>query len=255
MELDSSFSVVAPIDTVWAVLMDFDRVAGAVPGAEILNRLSDDALQVGMKVKLGPVSLQYKGLVKIDQLDDDAHRAVFSGKAQETRGQGAVEGSATLSLSEAGGTTTGTVHAELTLTGKAAAMGRSIIDSVTKQMVGLFASNLQAIIEEEMAPEAGSGSTSATATAPTAGRDSAAQANTAQSSSRPASSQPAPPRPAATRPASSAATPNDSLDAMSIAQGVIADQLRDPVKLGAVLVGVGVLGYLIGRRRGRRVRH
>ena len=52
MELESSFSVVAPIDVVWKVLMDFDRVASAVPGAEILNRLSDDALQVGMKVKL-----------------------------------------------------------------------------------------------------------------------------------------------------------------------------------------------------------
>jgi carbon monoxide dehydrogenase subunit G len=48
MELESSFSVVAPIDAVWKVLMDFDRVASAVPGAEILNRLSDDALQIGM---------------------------------------------------------------------------------------------------------------------------------------------------------------------------------------------------------------
>lgn len=61
MQLDSTFTVIAPVDTVWATLMDFERVAGCVPGAQILNRLSDDAYQVGMKVKLGPVTMQYRG--------------------------------------------------------------------------------------------------------------------------------------------------------------------------------------------------
>ena len=61
MDLDSAFTVTAPIDQVWATLMDFQEVAGCVPGAEVLNKLSEDAYQVGMKVKLGPVTMQYKG--------------------------------------------------------------------------------------------------------------------------------------------------------------------------------------------------
>ena len=150
MELDTSFSVVAPIDTVWKILLDFDRVAGSVPGAEILERPSDDTLKVGMKVKLGPVTMQYKGTVNIIELDESQHRAVFGGKAQETRGQGTADGGATMLLTQDGDTTTGTVHAELNLSGKAAAMGKSVINSVTQQMVELFASNLQQMVEEEL---------------------------------------------------------------------------------------------------------
>ena len=127
--------------------MDFERVAGCVPGARILNKLSDDAYQVGMTVKLGPVNMQYKGLLNVIERNAAEHRAVLGGKAQETRGQGTAEATVTLQLTEeAGGTTRGTVSADLTLSGKAAAMGKGVIGSVTEQMMALFASNLQAMI-------------------------------------------------------------------------------------------------------------
>ncbi len=147
MQIDSDFSVVAPIDTVWETIMDFERVAGCVPGARILNKLSDDAYQVGMTVKLGPVNMQYKGLLNVIERNAAEHRAVLGGKAQETRGQGTAEATVTLLLTEeAGGTTRGTVSADLKLSGKAAAMGKGVIGSVTEQMMALFASNLQAMI-------------------------------------------------------------------------------------------------------------
>ena len=147
MQIDSTFSVVAPIDTVWDTIMDFERVAGCVPGARILNKLSDDAYQVGMTVKLGPVNMQYKGLLNVIERNAAEHRAVLGGKAQETRGQGTAEATVTLQLTEeAGGTTRGTVNADLSLSGKAAAMGKGVIGSVTEQMMALFASNLQAMI-------------------------------------------------------------------------------------------------------------
>ncbi|MBC7441915.1 MAG: SRPBCC family protein [Ramlibacter sp.] len=92
MQIDSTFCVVAPIDQVWKTLMDFERVAGCVPGAQVLNKLSDDAYQVGMKVKLGPVTMQYKGQMTVLERDAPAHRAVFEGRAQETRGQGTAQG-------------------------------------------------------------------------------------------------------------------------------------------------------------------
>ena len=138
--------------------MDFERVAGCVPGARILNKLSDDAYQVGMTVKLGPVNMQYKGLLNVIERNAAEHRAVLGGKAQETRGQGTAEATVTLQLTEeAGGTTRGTVNADLTLSGKAAAMGKGVIGSVTEQMMALFASNLQAMITAAGAPGNGAG--------------------------------------------------------------------------------------------------
>ena len=148
MQLESTFSVVAPIGKVWDTLLDVERVAGCLPGAEVLAKLSDDAYKVGMKVKLGPVTLQYKGQLNVIERDADQHRAVLQGQAQETRGQGTAQATVTLRLSETDGTTTGTVSADLTLSGKAAAMGKSIIGSVTDQMMTLFAGNLQAMVAE-----------------------------------------------------------------------------------------------------------
>ena len=147
MQIDSTFTVIAPVDTVWNTLMDFERVAGCVPGAQILNKLSDDNYQVGMKVKLGPITMQYRGQMNVDERDAEGHRAVFSGKAQETRGQGTAQATVTLKLVETDGVTQGTVSADLSLSGKAAAMGKGVISSVTEQMMGLFAGNLQDLIE------------------------------------------------------------------------------------------------------------
>jgi carbon monoxide dehydrogenase subunit G len=242
MELDTSFSVVAPIETVWKILLDFDRVASAVPGAEILERPADDTLKVGMKVKLGPVALQYKGTVNILEMDEAQHRAVFGGKAQETRGQGTADGGATMQLTQDGDTTTGSVHADLNLSGKAAAMGKSVINSVTQQMVELFAKNLQQMVEDELSP-----------TAPEPAAPEAAPPE--PTASQPAASEPGPPTSAAPRPAppraAGSAPADNALDALSLVRGVVADQLQNPFKLIAALLAVGFIGFLIGRGRRR----
>jgi carbon monoxide dehydrogenase subunit G len=270
MDLDSSFSVNAPISRVWEVLMDFDRVASSVPGAEILNKLSDDAFQVGMKVKLGPVALQYKGLVNVVEIDAAAHRAIFGGKAQETRGQGTIDGSATLTLTEEAGTTTGSVHADLSVSGKAAAMGKSVINSVTQQLMGLFAENLQAMVLED----ATSGSDESLQSDVTDVADAPATTPpvaTAPASAAPASAAPSPTTPSPTAPGHTAsatrpapipirrAAPagvaaDNSLDALSLVRGIVTDQLSSPGKLAALLAIVGFIGYLIGRATGRGAR-
>jgi carbon monoxide dehydrogenase subunit G len=227
MQLDSTFSVVAPVDTVWNTLMDFERVAGCVPGAQILNKLSDDAYQVGMKVKLGPVSMQYRGQMNVIERDAAGHRAVFQGRAQETRGQGTAEATVTLQLTEADGATRGTVSAEVSLSGKAAAMGKGVISSVTDQMMALFAENLQAMVTE---PAPAAAPAAQTAPVPAAGA--------------------APVTPPAPRPA--AAPAETSLNAMSLGMGMIADQLKSPAKLAALVGVVGAIGFFLGRIGSRR---
>ena len=230
MQLESTFSVVAPIDEVWATLMDFERVAGCVPGAQILNKLSEDAYQVGMKVKLGPVSMQYKGLLTVVERDVAAHRAVFEGKAQEARGQGTAQGTGSVVLVQDGDTTRGTVSADVALSGKVAAMGKSVIGSVTDQMMALFAENLQAMV--------GAAPTAATTQADDAA-ESRAAAGATNSPGRPTAT--APPR------ATPAAPADTSLDAMTLARGMVMDQLRNPAKLLGVIVAAVCLGYRIGR--------
>ena len=248
MKINSTFSVVAPIGTVWDTIMDFERVAGCVPGAKILNKLSDDAYQVGMTVKLGPVNMQYKGLLNVIERNAAEHRAVLGGKAQETRGQGTAEATVTLQLTEeAGGTTRGTVNAELSLSGKAAAMGKGVIGNVTEQMMGLFASNLQAMITEPSAAAAGEvpepgPSPEAAAAAPAP----AAELPGAPSSAVPAAaskvSAPAP-----------ASAPAGSLDALSLAKGMAAEQLSSPGKVLALVAVVACLSYWAGRRSAFRL--
>jgi len=262
MQIDSSFSVVAPIGRVWDTLMDFERVAGCLPGAQILNKLSEDAYQVGMTVKLGPVNMQYRGLLNVLERNAAEHRAVLGGKAQETRGQGTAEATVTLALSEDGTTTRGTVSADLALSGKAAAMGKSVIGSVTEQMMGLFAGNLQAMLAEPGAPSpAAAGPTAAAPApaepAPSAGPVPAAPvpaAPTAAAAPAGPGTPPSPtPPPVPAPPSPPAPAPSGSLDAFSLAKGIAADQLSSPGKVLGLVAAVACLAYWAGRRSAFRM--
>lgn len=224
MQLDSTFTVTAPIEQVWRTLMDFEKVAGCVPGAEVLNKLSEDAYQVGMKVKLGPVTMQYKGQMEVVERDEAGHRAVLKGQAKEARGQGTAQATAQLQLVEDAGTTRGSVSAEVALSGRAAAMGQGVIGSVTDQMMVQFAQNLQAMLNEP----------------------GPAAAAPAGSTPVPATAVPAAPRPAAAAPAA------DSLDALALARGMLETQLREPRRVLQLLALVAVLAYKLGQRATRR---
>jgi carbon monoxide dehydrogenase subunit G len=252
MHIDSTFSVVAPISQVWDTLMDFERVAGCLPGARILNKLSDDAYQVGMTVKLGPVTMQYKGLLNVIERNAPEHRAVLGGKAQETRGQGTAEATVTLVLAEDGAATRGSVSADLALSGKAAAMGKGVIGSVTEQMMSLFAKNLQAMLTEAAPPaqEAPAGPTPAAVPGPTPA-PVPASAPEPVPVTVPAAAAPEPvPVPV---PVSAAAAPDGSLDALSLAKGIAAEQLASPVKVLGVIAVVACIAYWAGRRSAFRL--
>ena len=88
MDFENTFQVDAPIDEVYAALLDVGRVAPCVPGAQVYDRTGDDAYEVGIKVKVGPMSMLYKGTVEIVDRDPDAHSASMRARARESRGQG-----------------------------------------------------------------------------------------------------------------------------------------------------------------------
>src|SRR5919107_5188612 len=146
MRFENTFEVDAPIDEVYNALLDVERVAPCVPGAEVLDKTSDDAYQVAIKVKVGPISMTYKGNVEIVERDEANHRAVMRARARETRGQGTADARVDLSLDQPGETTNGTMVADVQLAGRAAAMGRGVIQDVSAKIVSTFAQNLEAML-------------------------------------------------------------------------------------------------------------
>ena len=146
MEFENTFTVQAPVDEVYEALLDIERVAPAMPGAQVLEKTGDDSYKVAIKVKLGPVSMTYKGEVKIAERDPEAHSALLDVKAKEARGQGAATAKVRMSAEPANGATRGTMKASVQLSGKAAAMSRGVIEDVSKRLVATFAENLEGIV-------------------------------------------------------------------------------------------------------------
>src|SRR5256885_13721185 len=146
MEFQNEFDVKAPLDEVWNTVLDVEKVAPCVPGAEVLEKVSDDAYKVGIKVKGGPVSMQYNGEVEIVERDPSSHRAVMTAKAREARGQGTANANVKMSLSGNGDSTHGSIATEVQLSGRAAAMGQGVIKDVSARIVDQFAENLAAML-------------------------------------------------------------------------------------------------------------
>jgi carbon monoxide dehydrogenase subunit G len=145
MQFENEFDVAAPVEEVWQTVLDVDRVAPCVPGAQVLERTGENAYRVGIKVKLGPISMQYGGQVEILEADAEEHRAVMTAKAREARGQGTANARVQMILS-GDGRTHGTISTDLQLSGKAAAMGRGVIEDVSARLIAQFAENLAAML-------------------------------------------------------------------------------------------------------------
>ena len=169
MRFENQFAVDAPIERVWAALLDVERVAPTVPGAQVLERIGDDAYKVAIKVKVGPMSMTYRGEVEITERDEAAHRAVMKARAKESRGQGMADADVTMVLSGDDGRTAATVTTDVELSGKVATMGQGVLQDVSGRLVQTFANNLAAMLEAEGAPEAtaDAGAATAAGSAPT----------------------------------------------------------------------------------------
>src|SRR3954451_24264934 len=102
--------------------MDVERVAPTVPGASVLEQTGDDAYKVAIKVKVGPMSMTYRGDVEITSRDEAAHRAVMRARAKESRGQGTANADVTMELESSNGRTSATVTTEVQLSCKVATM-------------------------------------------------------------------------------------------------------------------------------------
>ena len=151
MRLENNFEVPVPVERAWEVLLDIERVAPCMPGATV-EEYDGKTVTGSVKVKVGPITVTYKGTAVFEEQDETAHRMVLSAGGRETRGQGTARATVTGTLTERDGGTAVSVHTDLTVTGRPAQFGRGVMAEVGDRLVGQFAQCLsERIVEPEPA--------------------------------------------------------------------------------------------------------
>jgi carbon monoxide dehydrogenase subunit G len=135
VEIKNEFSLDLKADAAYNLLLDLERVAPCVPGAELGAKRDDGSHAIKLVVKLGPMRFVYDGAVQIAERDDASRRAVIVGQARETSGQGTAKATISMTVSGDGATSKVSAVAEVALTGRAAQMGRGMVDDVAKKMI------------------------------------------------------------------------------------------------------------------------
>ena len=145
MELVNEFSVEAPIDRVWGFLTNVELIAPCLPGAQ-LQEIEGEEYRGVVKVKVGPISAQYKGVATFLEKDEDNHRIVIRGEGRDTRGAGNASADIEAQLVAKGDQTEVTVSTDLKITGKAAQFGRGVMADISKKLMAQFADNLSELV-------------------------------------------------------------------------------------------------------------
>ncbi|MEV7978683.1 SRPBCC family protein [Streptomyces sp. NPDC086519] len=141
MELHHEFTVPVPVDEAWPALLDIERVAPCLPGA-VVEDYDGTTVTGSVKVKVGPVTVTYRGTAVFEEQDAQAHRIVLAASGRETRGQGTARATVTGTLTAHDDGTAVSVHTDLTVTGRPAQFGRGVLSEVGDRLVGQFAACL-----------------------------------------------------------------------------------------------------------------
>lgn len=152
MKFENEFAVAAPLERTWTTLLDLQRVAQCLPGATIQPAAADGSYEGSMRVKVGPVTIDYKGVARLTEVDEAAHVAVFNVLGKELRGQGTASATIRNSLVAEDGTTRVLVETELSVTGRPAQFGRGIMQDVAGSMLNDFAKSLFELLAADEAP-------------------------------------------------------------------------------------------------------
>lgn len=211
MELHNEFRVAVPAATVWEVFTDVERVTPCLPGATLLS-VNGDEFNGAVKVKVGPITVSYKGVATYQEKDTAAQRIVLRAEGKETRGNGTAAATVTAQLKDDGDSTHVDIVTDLAISGKAAQFGRGVLADVSGNLIAQFARSLEAELLGGTAPSA----------APTS----------------------------AAAPAAVSAVPDagDSVDLLKVVAVPMAKRFA-PVLLAAA--AAGAVGFLVGRRRRR----
>lgn len=175
MLIENTFTVAAPVEFLWGYLLDVERIAPCMPGAELTEIVDDENWKGKLTMKFGPVAMSFAGTVTMESRDDVEHRVVLAAKGIEAKGKGAATAKVTswLEPGEVEGETTIQMQADITLSGAAAQLSRGLLPEISKKLTQQFADCLQSsMTEADDVPTAPAPSTAerpATASAPVGG--------------------------------------------------------------------------------------
>jgi uncharacterized protein len=256
MEMDHSFTVPVPPEQAWDVLLDVEKIAPCMPGATV-DEFDGEVVTGRIKVKVGPVSLTYRGTAKFTERDPDAKVILLEASGKETRGAGTASATVRASLvPEPGGEgTTASMHTTMNVTGRPAQFGRGVMVEVGGKLVEQFAQNLRQLITDD---GAASGNAAATAADAADGGTSAGQATAAADAEAeasgttqdgPGSTQPSPVVPAAAvTPTPTAQPPAASADSINLVKLAGPALLKRVIPVAVVAAALALLGWRLFRR-------
>jgi carbon monoxide dehydrogenase subunit G len=253
MEMDHSFTVPVPPERAWDVLLDVEKIAPCMPGATV-DEFDGEVVTGRIKVKVGPVSLTYRGTAKFTERDPDARVILLEASGKETRGAGTASATvrATLEPESGGEGTTASMHTTMNVTGRPAQFGRGVMIEVGSKLVEQFAQNLRQLIAED---GAAGGNAAATATAePDASTGQAAAEAEASGMPQdgPGSTQPSPVVPAAATTATpTAQPPAASADSINLVKLVGPSLLKRVIPVAVAAAGLALLGRWLFRRNAK----
>mgnify|MGYP003288328605 CR=1 FL=1 len=142
------FEVQAPVERVWKYLIDPASVVQCLPGAELLETKDDGAFVGQIKVKVGPLSMSYKGKGSFTEMDEATHTARMVGEAREVGGSGSTKVTmVSIVTSLDGGGSAVSVDADINLVGRIVQFGRGMIEEVSRQMFRQFATCVKGRLE------------------------------------------------------------------------------------------------------------
>jgi carbon monoxide dehydrogenase subunit G len=141
VELDHDFSTGKPLDYNWEAILDLDRVIPCVEGGRVIERTAPDSAKAEILVRMGAMSLTFRGTVDIAERDDAAHRALLRVKSKETGGSGYANADVTFTVADGGGQ----IHTAAQISGKAASMGEGVIQTVLDALIKDFTGKLATI--------------------------------------------------------------------------------------------------------------
>ena len=168
MEFDNSFEVPLPPADAWKVLLDIQRIAPCMPGAELTEVVGDNTYKGKIGVRLGPVALTFAGIVKFEEIDDAKHTARVSAQGTDAKGRGGANAASVFRLEPAGSGSKVLVHTNLTLSGAVAQYGRGvgIIQATATQIMNQFAKCLKDKLVQEPPAASAAAATPAAAAPP-----------------------------------------------------------------------------------------
>ncbi len=165
-KITDSFRVDTPLDSTWRTLLDVERIAPCMPGAQ-LQEIEGDEYRGVVKVKVGPITAQYKGAARLTNVDEATHHLTIEASGRDTRGNGNASATVLVAMRDDGGGTHVDIETDLNVTGKVAQFGRGIMSDVSAKLLKQFVENLERNVLGGVEHDGGAAGAAVTETAET----------------------------------------------------------------------------------------